>query len=91
MIQQILQWKRQNRYSNKKNEGHIVENCCKKNLMIFFVQERMKTREDKRMVKLEFIFFKITLFGHITKKTSHSFLWCMVIPLGPHLLRLVAY
>ena len=30
----------------------------------------METREDKRMVKLEF-FFKTTLFGHILQKNQH--------------------
>ena len=44
--------------------------------------EKMKTREDKRMVKLGF--FKIALFGHILQKFSTFIYWCMVIPLGPH-------
>jgi hypothetical protein len=33
----------------------------------------MKTKEDKRMVKLEFLFFsKTALFGPILKQSSHS-------------------
>ena len=31
----------------------------------------MKTRENKRMVKLEF-FSQTALFGHILRKTAHS-------------------
>jgi hypothetical protein len=30
----------------------------------------MKTREDKRMIKLEFI--TTSLFGHVLKKSGHS-------------------
>ena len=32
----------------------------------------MKTREDKRMIKLEY-FFKISIFEHILKKLAHLF------------------
>jgi hypothetical protein len=31
----------------------------------------MKTREDKKMVKLDF-FFQNYLYGHISKKSTHS-------------------
>ena len=31
----------------------------------------MKTREDKRMVKLEFYLFKIAFLRHILKKSAH--------------------
>ena len=31
----------------------------------------MKTRKDKRMIKLEFFFFKTALFKHIFKKPTH--------------------
>jgi hypothetical protein len=45
----------------------------------------MKTMEDNIMVKFE-LFFKIALFGHMLKKKISAFtFWCMVIPLGPHL------
>ena len=52
----------------------------------YFGEEKMKTRGIKRMVKLDFFFSKIALFGHVLgkKKSTHSFFWCMVIPLGPH-------
>jgi hypothetical protein len=29
----------------------------------------MKTREDKRMVKLDFFSFQISIYGHILKKS----------------------
>ena len=46
----------------------------------------MKTRQDKKMVKLDFFFnFKIALFGHFFNHDIH--IWCMVIPLGLHLVR----
>jgi hypothetical protein len=32
----------------------------------------MKTKEDKGMVKLDFFSFKITLFKHISHKSTHS-------------------
>ena len=35
--------------------------------MIFWGEEKMKTREDKRMVKIVFL---ATLFGHILKNIS---------------------
>ena len=44
----------------------------------------MKTRENKRMVKLDFFFFKIVVLGHMLKKIITYIFWCMVIPLGPH-------
>ena len=34
----------------------------------------MKTREDKRMVKLEFFSFKTTLLGHVSKSKHIHFL-----------------
>ena len=40
--------------------------------MNFLWEKKTKTKEDKRMVKLDF-FFKISLFGHVFKKSSHSF------------------
>ena len=44
----------------------------------------MKTREDKRMIKHEF--FKFYPFLDIYfKKSTHSFMLALVIPLGAHL------
>ena len=53
---------------------------------IAFGEEKIKTREDKRMVNhdLIWLFFKTAFFGHILKKISTFTFWCMVIPLGPH-------
>ena len=48
----------------------------------FVEKEKMKTREDKRMVKLDF--FKTAPFD-ILKKISTFIFWCMVIPLDPQL------
>ena len=39
----------------------------------------MKTRVDKRIVKLDFFFPKIALFGHMLKKIITFTFWCMVI------------
>jgi hypothetical protein len=56
----------------------MAENCCyNKILMIFFVEEeKMKTREGKRMVKLKFLFFsslfKTAIMGHVLKNPTHS-------------------
>ena len=42
-------------------------------LMNFFLKEKMKIREDKRMVKLVFfVFFKIVPFGLTLKSLAHS-------------------
>ena len=48
----------------------------------FFGEEKMKTREDKRIVKLDFS--TTAFFGHVLKKISASIFWCMVSPLDPH-------
>ena len=69
MVQHVLRWERQNRYSGRKKQG--PSNCCfSKVLMSFFGEEKMKTREDNKRVKLDF-FFKTPFFGHIFKKSSH--------------------
>ena len=42
-----------------------------------FGEEKMKTRQNKRMVKLDYLFiylFKTTYFEHILKKSTHSLL-----------------
>ena len=50
--------------------------------MICFGKEKMKTREDKRLVQKK---KKKNLFGHILKiKFNTSTFWCIIIPLGPH-------
>ena len=49
---------------------------------MFFVEEKMTTREDKRMVKLEY-FSKNALFEHTLHKSTHPLLGAWSIP-GPH-------
>jgi hypothetical protein len=47
----------------------------------------MKTRDDKRTITLDFFSFLFNkcMFGtYIKKKPTHPFVWCKVIPLGPH-------
>jgi hypothetical protein len=44
----------------------------------------MKTREDKRMVKHDFV-IKIACFGYILKIINTFIFWYMVIPLVPRL------
>ena len=43
----------------------------------------MKTREDKRIVKLEFFLSKLPFWDMCQKANTFTF-WCMVILLGPH-------
>jgi hypothetical protein len=51
----------------------MAERCCYNKILmkVSSGEEKMKTREDKRMVKLDFLFsFKIEFFGHLLKKIS---------------------
>ena len=48
-------------------------------------EEKMKPREDKRMIKkIYFFFFPKLPFWTYVRKISTFIFWCMVIPLGPH-------
>ena len=51
----------------------------------------MKAREDKRMIKLEFNFLKISLFGYVLKQYQHIHFWVYDHPsqskFGVHLVR----
>ena len=49
MVQRVLRWERHQRCSSRKRQGSMAEKW------------KMKTRQDKRMVKLD----KIAIFGHI--------------------------
>jgi hypothetical protein len=52
----------------------MAKKCCYNIiLMIYFSgEEKIKTREDKRMIKLDiFLSFIPTFFGHTLKKTQH--------------------
>ena len=78
----------------RKDKEPVTEKCCYNKFLIdfFWGDEKTKTRKDKKMVKLYFLFFlKIASFGHILKKPTHSCFDCMVIPLSPtfglHLVR----
>ena len=66
----------------------MVEKCCYDlfSKKIILGEEKLKTREDKRMIKLDFFyfFFKTILFGHVLRKIITFTFWCMVIPLGSH-------
>jgi hypothetical protein len=71
MVQWESPWQRQKRCSSRKRP---MAKKCYYNiiLMIFLGEEKIKTREDKRMVKLYiFLSFIPTFFGHILKKTQH--------------------
>ena len=85
MVQRILRWERQKKCSSRKSQGPMAKKCCfNKIWMNFFRGEKTKTREDKRMVKLDYLFLKNSFCGHILKNNTFFF-WCMVIPLRPHL------
>jgi hypothetical protein len=85
MVQRGLWWERQKRWYGRKRQGTMAKKyCCNKILMVFFLGEwRWKHEKTKRMVKLNLFLFKTSLCGHILKKSTRSFFWCMVI-LGPH-------
>jgi hypothetical protein len=51
---------------------------------MFLGEEKMKIREDKRMIKLDFIFLKTTLFRHAFEKNLHIQFLIHGIPLSPH-------
>jgi hypothetical protein len=57
-----------------KRQEPMAKKCCyDKILMISFLgEEKMRTKEGKRMVTVDF-FFKTTLFGHIFNNSAHSF------------------
>ena len=65
----------------------MVEECYYYNLlMIFFLgggrEDEDKTRQENSQTWFS---FKIAFFGHILEKINTFIFWCMVIPLGPHL------
>ena len=87
MVQWVLQWEKQKRCSNSKRQGCMAKKCWYNHFFgwnLFWGEEKMKTREDKRMVKLDF-FSQNCLFGAYIKNINTFTFWCMVIPLGPHL------
>ena len=50
MVQWVLQWERQKMSSRRKRQGPWQRNDV---IIIFLGKEKMKTREYKRMVKLD--------------------------------------
>jgi hypothetical protein len=74
MVQRVLRWERQKRCSGRKGRGSWQRNISiiKFNKLVF-EEEKMKTREDKRMVKhdLFLFFFKIAFLGHLLKNKLH--------------------
>ena len=80
MVPWVLLWERQKRCYGRKRQGSMVEiHCYNKILIIYFLKKKpsplweVKTSEHKRMVKLGVLFlFKIVLFGHILKQSTHS-------------------
>ena len=43
----------------RKRQGPMIEECCNKQKIneILYGKEKMKTREEKRTIKLDFFFF----------------------------------
>ena len=81
MVQRVLQWERQKRCSSSRDPWQ-------RNVVIIIIrivggEEKMKTRED-RMVRLEFLFSKLSFWTYIKKMNPFT---CWVhghMPLGPH-------
>ena len=72
MVQHLLMWERRKRCSSRKGRGPWKRNVVIINLeWNYFGEEKMKTRGEKRMVKL-WMFFKPALFGHKLKKITRS-------------------
>ena len=70
MVQRVLWWERQNRSCDRKRQGPMAEKCCYDKFLITFFWE-VKRSEDKRRQENHdqtWIFF-----GHIIKKSAHSF------------------
>jgi hypothetical protein len=84
MVQYVLQWERQKRCCSRERQP-MVEKCCyKKFLMIFFLGGGGRENEDKRRQELEF-FSKLPFLDIYEKNISTFTFWCILIPLGPHL------
>ena len=59
--------------SNRKRQGPMGEKCCYNEIiMIFSGEKKTKTKEDKRMVKLEFL-SKLPFLDIYQKKSTRSF------------------
>ena len=69
----------------KNTRAHVREILLKSNFNEFdFREEKTKTREDKRMVKL--VFVQNCLFWTYIEKVNTFIFWCTIVPLDPHLI-----
>ena len=61
IVHWVLWWERQKRCYDRKRQGLMAEKCCYNTLLmkIFFGGGKTKTRENMKMVKLDFIFSKL--------------------------------
>ena len=79
MVQRVFRWERQKKkcYARKRQEPTVEKYCYNNILMNFLGRERKqkKTREGSNLSFLSIYLEKINTFTF----------WCMVIPLGPHL------
>ena len=65
-VQRVSQWERQKRCSSRKRQGPMTKKYCYSKFLMnsFYGEEKMKTRDDKRMVKLDSFFFsKLPILG----------------------------
>ena len=74
MVQRVLWWGRQKRCSCRKRQGPMPEKCCYNKFFdgIFMGEEKMKTREDKKMTSSEFFFNQNYPFWACNWKSTHS-------------------
>jgi hypothetical protein len=77
MVQHVLRWGRQKRCSSrrrKKSKGQWQKNIIVINFDGIFVgEEKMKSKEDKRMTKLDFL-FRTAFLNIIKQNSTHSLL-----------------
>ena len=79
-------WERPKRCYIRKRQGPMTEKSCYINFFMkcFFREEKMKTRAWSNLI-LIFLPSQNCIFGAYIKTISTFTFWCMVIPLGPHL------
>ena len=85
-VQQVLWWERQKRRFGEIRQGPMVEKwCCNDFLMVFLRSEEKRRQEMVNFDLIWFDFSKLPLLDICYKKIKPFTFWCMVIPLGPHL------
>ena len=91
MVQWVLQWEKQKRCSSRKRQGPMTKRCCYNrffNEVFLWGKRRWGQEKTREWLDLIFSFSfspKTTFLGAYIKKFSTFTFWCMVIPLGPHL------